>query len=416
MTYGSAGVPPATGGATPARRRDDLGRSGVALLIAGSLLTLLASVSLWSWRTFASSEGFADAATDTLKEPAVAEAVADQIVNILQDQVATAQAAVSVRPLLRQVVAEVVASEAFKGLFHAGVQEMHAAVVQGHRRQLLVRVDDSAQLVKDALSVVNPSLANALPSQALTVAVGISQSRWAELFMRGADLAGWLILPSALGAAACFTIAARRARDRRRALEVVGTCLVAVGVVIFAVLGSLLNVAADVGQDPRQRTALRAVFWSTMHVLNVTGKVLIVLGAVIALAASLAGGGSLRERWDDVGRRLRAALANPRTKAFAAFAAVVGGMIGLVWPAAVAELLVRVAAVAPHRRRRDLDLRPRRCLGLGLGARAAPRGAPRDARAGWRSAGRRASRCSRSSSCSAACPSSVPFGRRGSSA
>ena len=88
--------------------------AGVALLVAGSLLTLLATVSLWSWRTFASSEGFADVATDTLKEPAVAEVLADQIVDVLQDQVATAQAAVTVRPLLRQVVAEVVATEAFQ--------------------------------------------------------------------------------------------------------------------------------------------------------------------------------------------------------------------------------------------------------------------------------------------------------------
>jgi hypothetical protein len=345
VTYGSAGVPPATGGATPVRRRDDLGRSGIALLVAGSLLTMLAAVSLWSWRTFASSEGFADAATDALKEPAVAEAVADQIVNILQEQVATAQAAVSVRPLLRQVAAEVVASEAFKGVFHAGVQEMHAAVVQGHRRKLLVRVDDAKGLVKDALSVVNPGVAGAIPDSALAVAVGISQSRWAELFMRGADLAGWLIIPSALAASACFTAAARRARDRRRALEVVGACLLAVGVVIFAVLGALLNVAADVGQDPRQRTALRAVFWSTMHVLNVTGKVLIVLGAVIALAASLAGGRSIGQRWSDLGRLARATLANPRYKAFAAFAALVGGMVALVWPAAVAELLVRAIGV-----------------------------------------------------------------------
>ena len=167
VTYGSAGVPPATGGATPARRRDDLGRRGVALLIAGSFFTLLCAVSLWSWRTFASSEGFADAATDTLKEPAVAEAVADQIVNILQDQVATAQAAMSVRPVLRQVVAEVVSSEAFKGVFHAGVQEMHAGVVQGHRRKLLVSVDDAKDLVKDALAIVNPGMANAIPAPAL---------------------------------------------------------------------------------------------------------------------------------------------------------------------------------------------------------------------------------------------------------
>ena len=38
-------------------------------------------------------------------------------------------------------------------------------------------------------------------------------------------------------------------------------------------------------------------------------------------------------------------LADPRKKAFAAFAAVVGGMVGLVWPAAVAEVLVRAAGV-----------------------------------------------------------------------
>ena len=163
--------------------------------------------------------------------------------------------------------------------------------------------------------------------------------------MRGADVAGWLILPSAVAAVVCFTAAARRARDRRRALEVVGACLVAVGVVIFAVLAALLNVVADVGQDPRQRTALRAVFWSAMHVLNVTGKVLIVLGAVIALAASLAGGSSVRQRWAELERMAQAMLADPRKKAFAAFAAVVGGMVGLVWPAAVAEVLVRAVGV-----------------------------------------------------------------------
>ena len=77
------------------RRRDDLGRAGVALLVAGSILTLLFAVSLWSWRTFANSEGFADAATDALKEPAVAQTVADQIVDVLQDHVATADTVVA---------------------------------------------------------------------------------------------------------------------------------------------------------------------------------------------------------------------------------------------------------------------------------------------------------------------------------
>ena len=345
MTYGSAGVPPATGGATPARRRDDLGRSGVALLIVGSFFTLLSAVSLWSWRTFASSEGFADVATDTLKEPAVAEAVADQIVNILQDQVATAQAAVAcARP----------APGRGRGGLQRGLQGSvprrrpgdARRVVQGHRRQLLVRVDDAKSLVKDALAIVNPERGQRHPGPGARRAPSASPRAGGPSCSCGEPTSpAGSSSPRRWPPCVCFTAAARRARDRRRALEVVGACLVAVGVVIFAVLAALLNVAADVGQDPRQRTALRAVFWSTMHVLNVTGKVLIVLGAVIALAASLAGGSSVRQRWGALDRMAQATLANPRNKAFAAFAAVVGGMVGLVWPAAVAELLVRVVGV-----------------------------------------------------------------------
>lgn len=345
MTYGAGGVGPAGGGAA-LRRRDDLGRRGVVLLAVGSALTLLFALSLWSWRTFANSEGFADVATDTLKEPAVAEAVADQIVNVLQDQVATAQYAVVARPILRQVVAEVVATEAFKGLFHAGVRELHGAVVQGTRTRLLVPVDDAAELVKEALAVVNPGMAESLSDDTLNLFVGVSQSPSADLFMRAADLAGWLILPLAAGAAACFVAAVRRAIDRRRVLEVVGACLIGVGGVIFVVLAALLNVAADVGQDPRQRTALRAVFWSAMHLLNVTAKVLIVLGAVLTLAAALAGRGPLHARLTEMGESVRATLAHPRARAVAAVGAIVIGLVGLIWPLAVAEVLVRILAVA----------------------------------------------------------------------
>jgi hypothetical protein len=344
VTYGAVGAQPADGAAGPPSRRDDLGRIGIALLVAGSIFTLLAAVSLWSWRTFANSEGFADVATDTLKEPAVTEAIADQIVNVLQDQVATAQAAAAVRPVLRQVAAEVVASAPFRGLFHAGVREMHAAVVEGHRTGVRVEVADAGQLVRDALAVVNPNMAEAIPDSALTAWVGVYQSRWADLFMRGADLAGWLILPLSAAAVACFVGAVRRTTNRRRALEVVGVCLIAVGAVVFAVLAALLNVVADVGQDPRQRTALRALFWSVMHVLNVTGKVLIVLGAVIALAATLAGRGPLQDRLAQLADSARATLARPGPKAAAAVAAIGLGLLGLVWPLVMAEFIVRVGA------------------------------------------------------------------------
>ncbi len=170
VTYGSAGVPPATGGATPARRRDDLGRSGVALLIAG--LVLHAPV----------------------RGLAVELAHLRQLGGLRRRGHRHAQGAGRrrgrrrpdrqhppgpgghragrrrVRPLLRQVVAEVVASEAFKGLFHAGVQEMHASVVQGHRTgSLLVRVDDAQEPRQGRAGRRQPERGHAIPDQALAV-------------------------------------------------------------------------------------------------------------------------------------------------------------------------------------------------------------------------------------------------------
>ena len=70
-------------------RRRGLGRGTLALIVVGVVLTNLTMVSVWSWRTFASSQGFADATTDMLKEPAVREVVAEQIVDALEQQETT---------------------------------------------------------------------------------------------------------------------------------------------------------------------------------------------------------------------------------------------------------------------------------------------------------------------------------------
>ena len=61
-----------------------VGRRCIALLAAGTLLTFLAMGSLWGWRTFASSQGFADVATDMLEDAAVREVVADKIVTVME--------------------------------------------------------------------------------------------------------------------------------------------------------------------------------------------------------------------------------------------------------------------------------------------------------------------------------------------
>jgi hypothetical protein len=89
----------------------------------------------------------------------------------------------------------------------------------------------------------------------------------------------------------------------------------------------------------------RALFWSTMHVLNVTAKVFIIIGAVVAFAAALAGGGPMAERLTGLVERARATLANPRAKTLCAAVAIGLGILGLIWPLAMAEVVVRVGAV-----------------------------------------------------------------------
>jgi hypothetical protein len=321
-----------------------LGGGSRALLLAGVLLLNLAMVSLWSWRTFASSQGFADVTTDMLKEPAVREAVAEQIVNALERQATTAAITAPARPVVEAIVADLVATDSFQGVFHAGVRELHTAIVEGRRSRLLVEVDDAGPIVKEALATVNPAIAESIPDGALDVAVGVSQSTPLDTTMRLSSLAGWLALPLAIAAATCLTMAARRAADRRRAIETIGLVLVAVGALHFAILSVGVNLAASLGADMRQRTALRAVFWSVTHLINVQAKVVITIGTVLAIAAAYAGTGRIRSRLGSLLDAVRWRLGQPLWRALACLVAIAAGFFAMRWPEATAAIMIRVVA------------------------------------------------------------------------
>ena len=334
-----------------ARNRADGGRLGVlrrstlVTLVAGVIFLNLSMVSLWSWRTFASSQGFADTTTDMLKEPAVREVLVDQIVNQLEAADATAQMTATARPIIEAVVAQIVATDAFQGMFHAGVRELHSGLVEGTRSTLIVRVDDTAELVRHSIASSNPTIAEAISDSALDVAVGISQSTPVDTAVRVASLAGWLAAPFAVASLACLLWAVRRARDRRRAIEVIGLTMVGVGVVHFAILAVELQIVADVGDTERERTAVRAVFWSTVHLLNVQAKVLITAGLVIALAAAHAGTGHIRERLVGLIDAVALILRRPVWRGLGCAALIAAGYFALRWPEASMSIVVRTLAV-----------------------------------------------------------------------
>ena len=321
-----------------------LGRRSLVAVVLGLLFANLAMISLWSWRTFADSQGFADVTTDMLEEPAVREVVAEQIITAIEPQEAVARVAATARPALEVVVAELVASDRFQGVFHTGVRELHRAIVEGHRSRLLVNVDDATPLVRQSLEITNPELAQALPDDALDVLVGISQSTPLDTTMRVSSLAGWLIAPLAALAVVCFVIAVRNAVDRRRALEVTGLGLVASGVAHFAVLSAGLQVAASVGETDGDRTALRAVYWSATSLLNVQAKVFITIGTVLAIAAAYAGTGEIRSRLGSLRDTIRRRLQQRGWRAAASLAAIAVGLLAMRWPEATTSIAIRTAA------------------------------------------------------------------------
>jgi hypothetical protein len=320
-----------------------VGRRSVLLVVAGGLLTALAMLSLWSWRTFASSQGFADVATDMLKEPTVQRIVADQVINQLEDQDLTTQLTAAGRPVLEPIVEQVIGSPGFQGIFHASVRQIHSGFVDGIRSRMIVPIDDSAHLVKDALTVVNSGLAESVPEEAL-VNLGSAQRLPIANVIETASIAGWLALPLAVAAAGCFIIAVRHAADRRRAIEAVGLCLVIVGVAFFALLAVGVSLAAQFGSDPEQRTALRAVFWSTTHLLNVQGKVVITIGAVLVVAASYVGKGRPSGRARDVWTSTKASLTQPQGRVAVSLLGICCAVFAMAFPAATAAIAVRIGA------------------------------------------------------------------------
>ena len=150
---------------------------------------------LWSWWAFGTHNGFADMSVDMLKDRYVRGVVAEQIVDALEDQGMTEQVALAARPALKPVVAEIVNTDAFKGLFYAGARQLHETIFLGVRSRLLVEVDDAGPMVRDSLDVVNPELAGKIPTSALDIAVGLSQDRRLDTVVRTASFTGWLLWP-----------------------------------------------------------------------------------------------------------------------------------------------------------------------------------------------------------------------------
>ena len=141
------------------------------------------------------------------------------------------QAVASARPVIEQAVAAIVATNAFQGVFHAGVD----GAARPHRvgaaaSRLIVHVDDAPAMVKAGLQQVNPDVAGKHPRRG-DPGGGRPQPEHAG---RHRDPGRRGLRLDRLAARAARPRLLRRgvvvgARDRRRAVEAVGWGLIVLG-------------------------------------------------------------------------------------------------------------------------------------------------------------------------------------------
>jgi hypothetical protein len=321
-----------------------VGRWSAALLLLAALFSNLTIASVWAWRTIASSDGFADVVTATLDSHDVRAGLADQIIRDLETREATSKLAVTIQPLLTEIVRDVVNTPAFKAIFRAAVREVHASFLRGNQ-EVRVAVDEAVTLVKDAIRAFSPTLANAIPDGSLRLVVNVSQSTTINRVMAVSTKAVWAVLPLALLSLGLFVAAVRRAPACRRAVEVAGIVLAVVGVLWLTLLAVAAHDLALVGRSGGEQRAVAAVFRSATHIVDVQAKATIVVGLVVAMAAGLAGNPIAKERLANRIRTVpRGIHGRPRTKLGVALVVLAVAAATLAWPIALLGLAARVVA------------------------------------------------------------------------
>lgn len=316
-------------------------RSTGVLLVAGTVFSNALLVCFWLWWAFGTHNGFADMSVDMLKDPYVRGVVADQIVDAMKEQGMTQQVALAAGPALKPVVAEMVGTYAFKGLFYAGARQLHETVFLGAKTPMAVRVDDAAPMVKDSLQVVNPELADKIPDSALDIAVGLSNNRQLDLAIRSAALAGWMLWPLGALTLASFGVAVMLSRDRRRTWLRVGLGLASSGLFWIVVLVVSVAVVSRMVDGADDRAALRAVFRSLTHVLMLTARVVLNAGVVITLAALVAGEERVRAKVRQAIEWARVRWNRPRLHGILGALILVVGVLVAVYPEVMLAVVAR---------------------------------------------------------------------------
>ena len=315
-----------------------------ALVVAASVVLVLALVAGYAQRAIVDSDQFANRAAAALRDDSVRTLVAERITDdvVLENQADL----ITARPIIQSVVSGIVGGRAFTSLFRSAVRDVHRTLLDGDRDTVTLTVADVGTVLAAALEKVRPSLARELESSErvalLERDIGSLGGELARLADQIRVLALVLLVLSLALAAGALAIS----RDRRRTVVELGICLAGAGVLLVVAYGIARSLAINEVEGPENQAAAAAIWDAFLRDLRTAAWILAGSGAVIAAAAaSLIKPVDLGEPLRSAARRLTTEPTHPALKVLRGLGLVAVGLLVITQHEAVLQLLLTALGV-----------------------------------------------------------------------
>ncbi len=264
---------------TPSSRRT----ASRALIAVGTILLLVAAISVVSYRNLLDTDTFATNVDQVRQQPAVSQALGEE----LAAQVIQAQPdLVAIKPVIEQGAAFVVGSDVLSPLVRQAAAQAQQAATDPDEPSIVLRVADAGAVVTSVLKNLAPDLLEDVPADLSLTLAEVGSGSLFEQSIRAArylSLAAWVLPVLALG---CIVLGVWIAPNQRRGMVRAGIASMVAG----GVLGLLTLLAgivlASLGTDSLTGAVANGAWEVFGDPFWVATAVLVITGALVAAAAA----------------------------------------------------------------------------------------------------------------------------------
>ena len=251
------------------------------LLLAGIFIGVAGVLAVYLRDTVVDSDEAAKRAATALAHPDVRDFIAERIV----EQVVAAQPDImAVRPLLKQVVAGVIGSGAFRPVYEGAIRDLHRTVFIGDVDTLTVQLTDVVLIVRTQAAVLSPELSAEIPDELTDTLIEVqSHPLIIDAVQVGEDIR-FLAFVLPLASIIAFGASILLASDRRQAWARAGLGIVAIGVLTIGIEVGLGELVVRSFEDDAKRDVARAVWNAFVSDLGIWGLLIAGFGAMMVTA------------------------------------------------------------------------------------------------------------------------------------